>query len=264
MKRSEARLPLSVVVALCLLLLCAGCERPWHVAVLGDADLGSPGKPVPPVFPRILAAIHEQAPDLVFFTGDLVHGRSLLRADTEEQYRLAAGLLSGLCPRLFVVPGNHDVDGAGGRETFEAHFGRTPWAFGHRGWRFIGLDTEEPGFRGEIAGEQLRWLQEELGRRKRCRGTVVFLHRPVWPTPLAEGRVRSLPRPELHRLLAGAGVSAVFAGHEHRFHQEVRDGVLYVITGGAGASLLDGAAHHFSLVEIRGRRLDVRDVRPQD
>ena len=255
-------MPVLALLALCILLLCAGCERPWHVAVMGDADLGGPGEPVPSVFPRILAAINEQAPDLVFLAGDLVHGRTVHRAETEEQYGLAAGLLGGVGPRLFAVPGNHDVDGAGGHEVFEAHFGRAPWVFRHRGWRFIGLDSERPGMRGEVGGEQLRWLREQLGLRDENRRTVLFLHRPVWPTPLADGRVRSLPRPELHRLLAEAGVAAVFAGHEHRFREEVRDGVRYVITGGAGAPLLDGEAHHFTLLEIRGRRLDVRPVFP--
>jgi 3',5'-cyclic AMP phosphodiesterase CpdA len=232
------------------------------VAVLGDASLGGPGLPVPRAFPWLIEAVNEKDPDLVFFTGDLVHGRTLFRKDTESQYRLAAGLLRRFRPRFFPVPGNHDVDGAGGREVYEAHFGSVPWVFMHRGWRFIGLDTEAPGLRGEIAGEQLRWLREQLSHQKQNRRTMLFLHRPVLPTHTLEYGLHSRPQPELHHLLVEAGVAAVFAGHEHHFHRQVRGGVLYVITGGAGAPLLQDGNHHFALAEIRGDRVDIRVVSP--
>jgi len=243
-----------------LVLSCAGCDRSWRVAVLGDPSVGDGRAPLPAAFPRVLEAIGEQEPDLVFVTGDLVRGRTLFREDTQAQVRLAEGLLRGLRAPVHAVPGNHDVDGAGGRQLYEERFGKAPWSLVHRGWRFIGLDTEVPGLRGEIAGEQLRWLEERLSRAEQNRRTVIFLHRPVWPTDTREYGLHSLPRPELHRLLAAAGVAAVFSGHEHHFHREVRDGVLYVITGGAGSSLLEDGTHHFVVAEIRGDGLDARAV----
>ena len=115
--------------------------------------------------------------------------------------------------------------------------------------------------RGEITGDQLRWLVEQLSNREENRRTVLFMHRPVWPSPTREYGYHSVPRPALHRLLAEAGVAAVFAGHEHHFHRTTRDGVLYVTTGGAGAPLLQDGCFHFVLAEVRDGTLKVRAVR---
>ncbi len=256
--------PRAWLVLICFLILLAGCQRPWSFAVLGDADIGGPGEAASPVFPRILAAVNEKGPDLVFFTGDLVHGRTLFLADFREQYRQAAGILRDCRAPFHLVPGNHDAEGPGGLEEYLSRFGPVPWVFHHRGWRFIGLNTEMAGRRGAVTGEQLRWLREQLSDRKENRRTVLFMHRPVWPTLTGEYAYHSLPRPELHRLFAEAGVAAVFSGHEHHFHREVRDGVLYVVTGGAGAPLLKGGTFHVVFVEVRDGKLQVRAVRLEE
>ena len=244
-----------------LFALCLGCEQEWHIAVLGDSCVGRPERSVPQEFPRILETINQQEPELVFHTGDLVFGRTLYKADTQKQYRAAEEILKQLRMPLYPVPGNHDAEGAKGMAEYTSRFGDVPWEIRHRGWVFIGLNTEVPGSRGFITGEQLHWLRSRLSERKDNHGTVVLMHRPVWPTKTREHGYHSLPQPELHRLFTEQGVTAVFAGHEHHFHEEVRDGIIYITTGGAGDYLLKGGYYHFVLVKIRNDQLSSRVIR---
>jgi predicted phosphodiesterase len=252
------------LLALCLCLWGAGCDRGWSFAVFGDPALGGPEKTAPPVFSRIVESVNRSGAELVFVTGDLVYGRNLYRAETAAQYRRARDLLSGLRRPVHAVPGNHDLEGPAGFEEYESLFGSVPWVFRHRGWTFIGLSTEGTGTDGCVAGEQLQWLRARLGEQGGRGRVAVFLHRPVWPVPVREQGYHSLPQPELHRALAEARVKAVFAGHEHRFRQEVRDGVLYVVTGGAGPDLAADGCFHFVLVEVRGDAVSPRMVRLEE
>ena len=163
---------------------------------------------------------------------------------------------------LYLVPGNHDLEDAGGREAYQSRFGKVPWIFHHRGWTFIGLNTEAPAARGFITGDQRQWLRTRLSLEEKSHGTVVFMHRPVWPTFTQEYGLHALPQPDLHQLFVGSRVKAVFSGHEHHFHQEVRDGILYVITGGAGATLLQGGEYHFVLAAVSRDRISINKIHP--
>ena len=240
--------------AVCL-FLCLACDRGWSVAVLGDSDIGRAAGGDPPVLSRMVEAINREAPERVFFLGDLVHGRTLLNADKTGQYAEAQKLLKGSKAPVSIVPGNHDVEGPGGLEEFVSRFGAVPWVVEHRGWRFIGLNTEEPGARGAVTGSQREWLERELFRPGGQGRTVVFMHRPVWPAETLEYGLHSLPQPDLHDLFRRAGVAAVLSGHEHHFRREGRDGILYVTTGGAGATLLEGGDYHFVRLSVRGDQI---------
>jgi len=245
---------------LLLLLILAGCDASWTFAVLGDAGPADPDDPPSPILRAAIERINNSPSQLVIFAGDLIHGRTLFAADTRRQFTQAHEVLGRLRPRLLLVPGNHDVDGADGPVLFARQFDKTPWIVTHRGWTFIGLSTEEPGLHGALSAIQREWLTAQLRLLKKRGRTVIVLHRPPWPTLNEQHRLHSLPQPELHRLFVEWNVTAVFSGHEHQFHQEIRDGVRYVITGGAGADLLEGAAHHFTLAHARGRRLTVEPI----
>jgi len=244
-----------------LLFLAAGCGKQWSFAVVGDNRSDSAHERAPEVFSRIIGAINETDADLLIHLGDLIRGACLTAGETRRQFADVSSILGGARARLLVVPGNHDMNGAAADAEFERAFGKTPWVRAHKGWTLIGLSTEQPASRGLITGEQLRWLRERLAERRKKGRTVVFMHRPVRPTPAPGGRFRSIPQPGLHRIFVEQGVNAVFAGHEHHFHSETRDGVLYVITGGGGSALLPGGFHHFTSVRLKGDALSVKPIR---
>lgn len=245
---------------LLLLLLVAGCEPAWSFAVFGDSSPAGKDDPPSPILCTAVERINESPAQLALFTGDLIRGRTLVAADTRRQFAQAHGALTRLRPRLLIVPGNHDVDGAQGAALFAERFGAAPWVVTHRGWTFLGLSSEEPGRHGALSAGQHQWLTAELARRATKDRTVIVIHRPIRPTLNPEHRLHSLPQPDLHRLFVEQGVTAVFSGHEHHYHREMRDGVLYVITGGAGAALLPEARHHIVMAHTRGKRLIVQPL----
>ena len=66
-------------------------------------------------------------------------------------------------------------------------------------------------------------------------------------------------------LMAEHDVAYVFAGHIHAYSEQTRDGTMYVITGGAGASLYDtdhpNAFYHYVQVTIAGTEVSTKVVR---
>jgi predicted phosphodiesterase len=66
-------------------------------------------------------------------------------------------------------------------------------------------------------------------------------------------------------LMSEQGVDYVFAGHIHAYAQAERDGIVYVVTGGAGAPLYRGghpqAFHHYLRVTVRGEEVAIEVVK---
>lgn len=59
-------------------------------------------------------------------------------------------------------------------------------------------------------------------------------------------------------------VTMVFAGHEHLYLRKTVDGIVHVITGGAGAPIYgdekDGGFHHYVLVSVDGESVRAETV----
>ncbi len=127
------------------------------------------------------------------------------------------------------------------------------------------MNTELPGQRARIVGEQLAWLETELQRPFRYK--FVFLHEPLFPAVYLHGLDRHKEaRDRLHRLFVQTGVSLVVAGHDHLYDRRVRDGITYVIAGGGGGQLAffvnNGNFYHY-IVATRGNdgySFTVRDI----
>ena len=66
-------------------------------------------------------------------------------------------------------------------------------------------------------------------------------------------------RDALHRLFVQSAVDIVFAGHEHTYKRLDKDGVRYVVTGGAGAPLYS-AFNHFMLIDVNGKQIAAKIV----
>ncbi|KJC63749.1 phosphodiesterase [Agreia bicolorata] len=84
------------------------------------------------------------------------------------------------------------------------------------GLRVITLDTSVPGYHhGELAREQLEWLREQLAVSA-PHGTILSLHHPPIPSPVAYMQVLELQRQhELAEVVRGSDIRAILGGHLH-------------------------------------------------
>lgn len=262
----------------CLLLMAIGSQaadpgppglpsiptgQPFTFAVFGD-NRGDDTGQQPPAFLQVLKALEDEAPALVLDTGDMIYGHSSDEGRVREQWRIYREEI-GRARRapIFHVPGNHDIWDEPSARIYRELWGPTYYAFDCGNARFVGLDTETA--RGRLGEEQLRWLEQQLESSGQ-RNVFVFLHRPLFPVDGAIGSsLDEYPseRDRIHSLFVRnhAIIRGVFAGHEHLYSFQERDGVPYYISGGGGAPLYMapelGGFHHFILVHVMGHRVEM-------
>ena len=199
----------------------------FRFAVFGDTHHGA-------AFDRIIEEIRRQNVDFALACGDLVDlGGG--REGAVNYIRLAAqaGAFFRSMP-VWPVMGNHDVDSRwtndvwNGFANFTAFFGVKPYyAFTFRNATFLVLSWMLPD------EAEMAWLADQLATR----GTehlFVAAHYPLLRPGEVDGSPLAL---ELRRLFAAHGVACHFSGHAHIYHRTRRDGVTYLISGGAGCDI---------------------------
>jgi 3',5'-cyclic AMP phosphodiesterase CpdA len=121
-----------------------------------------------------------------------------------------------------------------------------------------------------IMGAQYTWLKNDLSKASgTAKHIFVFLHEPAYPVSLHIGSsLDAYPndRDRLMALLKQYHVDALIAGHEHLYDYGVHDGVVQIISGGAGAPLYPsphgGSFYNYLLITIDGDRAFLSVVRP--
>ncbi|MBN1673882.1 MAG: metallophosphoesterase [Kiritimatiellae bacterium] len=221
----------------------------------------------------IVAQILQQDPMFALLLGDLVDdGR---RAEGwEDFFRIE----SALARRAALYPVRGDNDHAGGDGVGPRYFpalARAPYHFEWGGVHFFGMcawDTRGAQPRSELdaTSDQIRWLERELAREEvqKAPFRIVFTHDPVY---ISRGRSSEVLRRHWAPLFERYRVDVVFASW-HLYERSVRNGVQYVISGGAGAELIfqeadpgypaiaDANRHHFCLVDVAAGSLALSAV----
>lgn len=194
--------------------------RPILLAQLSDLHVGAAWEGVDPL-PRLERAIEAvrslpNPVDAVLVSGDLADDGS------EESYRLARRLLDRLAAPVHVLPGNHD-DRARIRAAFELPGdGDEPvdYTVEIGELRLVILDSSVPGQDpGAFDPEQLRWLDDELGRESE-RPTILAMHHPPLTTGVPEWDAINLVASERQALAEVVArhpqLRAIVGGHLHR------------------------------------------------
>ena len=206
--------------------------------------------------------------EFVVIGGDFIHGYS---KDMKVVNRMWDDF--DRATRYFEIPvvpvvGNHDIQDRQSEAVYHRRIGPTVFSWDYKGCHFIALDSEVVGKIDKIADAQLAWLKADLERAAGARRIFVFLHKPLWRFGPKERVLQNPWNKDVHALLAAAGVDTVFAGHDHEYlRYPTRDGVNYVVTGGAGAETrggeLEGGFFHFLIVTVKGNTSAYEVITPR-
>jgi len=161
----------------------------------------------------------------------LIHMGDMVQNGTEQEFVEFAQFMSDFNTPFYPVPGNHDTpDGL--LTAFLKHSGAPAprYSFDYGPVHVSIIDTSSGSALGELA-----WLASDLDTTDQPI-KVVALHYPPFD-PAGTGHIMQTGNDDLMDLMREKGVRIVFAGHIHTYDQAERDGVRYIITGGAGAPL---------------------------
>lgn len=194
--------------------------KPVLLAQLSDLHIGAnwAGVDPRPRLEQVIEAVLElpNPVDAVVVSGDLADDAS------EASYAVVRELLGRFDAPVHVLPGNHD-NRARLRDAFELPgTGEDPVDYVAEvgELRLVLLDSNVPGQDpGAFDPEQLRWLDQELGREPE-RPTILVMHHSPLATGIREWDEINLVAAERDALAAVIGrhpqVRAIAGGHLHR------------------------------------------------
>ncbi|MDH3365863.1 MAG: metallophosphoesterase [Thermoplasmata archaeon] len=144
---------------------------------------------------------------------------------------------------VYTTAGNHDVKNDGFQE-YAARLGPSQYIFDYGVLRIAVVDSSDLN----ITEEQIEWIRDGFdGASKKIVATHVPAYDPF-------GTNHTLLPESCERVLAfieSEDVDALFAGHIHAFNHTALAGTDFVISGGAGATMLQGE-HHYVNVTVQG------------
>ena len=228
-------------------------DETWSFIVFSDLQQGYG------VFSHLAMNINnlEPTPCAAFCCGDI-----MLRSANEAEWLSFNNCTESIRQKMpqFIARGNHDGNDSVS-EVLLHQYGhitadRFYYTHSEKNTFFIILDTYERGLEGAILGDQFAWLEHQLDSvslESSINHIFIFMHQPLYPQGKHKGEdLRNAD--ELHQLfLKHKKICAVFSGHDHMFNKYIRDGMIYITTGGGGGVLYSGYGgdyHHFLKVSF--------------
>jgi len=230
-------------------------------------------------FESAITKINELNPDFVISGGDNIAdalGQPFERADL--LYTKYKNIIKKLNMPIFNVIGNHDVFGVQkksgvesihpeyGKKMFTRRLNKTHYAFDHKGWHFIVLDSvlidPEGSYFGGVDMEQRDWLKDHLQSIDPEIPIIISMHIPFFSiVPQMDKRFKKEVftvnnSVQVLDIFKDHNLKAVLQGHVH-YHEVIEAGGIHFITGGAicGAwweGSHKGVEEGFLLLEIKG------------
>ncbi|MHB1000365.1 MAG: metallophosphoesterase family protein [Armatimonadota bacterium] len=267
------------LILLLIMLFIAGCgggsnstipsANQFKFAVMGDNRPVSNSGLQPAVFTKVLESIKSSNAKFAVNAGDCIGSSS--DEDVSALYDAYSDMIQSLYgAKVYLAVGNHDIEESSRRQSFfKDKLGALYYSFDFLNSHFIVLDSEIIDQQAKIIGDQLTWLKDDLRTSSDAAHVFVFIHRPLYPADGHIGRCMDMypaERDALHKLFVDNKVDIVFSGHEHIFYDKNKDGVRYIITGGAGSPLYEsvdgtGMFHHYVLIHVNGDKLDLEVIR---
>jgi 3',5'-cyclic-AMP phosphodiesterase len=225
------------------------------IAQLSDIHIGG-GRYHEELLQAAIGEINQLGPDLVVVAGDVTD------EGYPDQFAAAKERLEKIeCPRLVMVPGNHDA-----RHVGYLHYEQT---FGPRDSRLrltadgtevalVAVDSSKPDLdEGEIGREHYGWIEEGLRGAADLR--IFVCHHHLMPIP-GTGRERNqvLDAGDVLSLLRHAHVDLVLSGHRHVPFVWPVAGMFLVHSGTVSTLRTRGFPHPaYNLIRVAEERISV-------
>ena len=203
---------------------------------------------------QIVTTANLHRPDFIFHCGDLTP------FGQENQYQAIKTVLDQSIVPVYATIGNHDLKDGGGA-LYEEYFGSSTYSFDRGPAHFTVFNTSS----GDITSQEFSWLEQDLTKTE-AEFRFVFTHIPPFDPRTGENHslINLTSSTQLMSLFEEHEVDVVFTGHIHMYNETTINGVRYVITGGAGASLYadedSGGIYHYMNVTLNEDGLTLETV----
>jgi predicted phosphodiesterase len=203
---------------------------------------------------QIVATANLHRPDFLFHCGDLTP------FGQENQYQAIKAVLDQSVAPVYTTMGNHDLKDGGG-VLYQEYFGSSTYSFDFGPAHFTIFNTSS----GYVSSQEFAWLEQDLTQTE-AEFRFIFTHIPLFDPRNGENHTlfNTTAGTQLMSLFETHEVDAVFAGHIHMYNETVENGVRYVVTGGAGASLYaeaeNGGIYHYMNVTLDDSGLTIEPV----
>jgi len=209
-------------------------------------------------FKQAILSVDSIKPDFVITGGDLIMdalGQRYSMADS--LYDLYIETIKALKMPVYNTIGNHEIYGiysrSGadsnhpeyGEKMFESRIGKSYYAFDHKGWKFMVLnsieDTGSDRYIGLIDNAQMEWIKAELKNMDKKTPIVISTHIPFLTantqkyggtTVANDSSTVVYNAKEVLDLFKGHNLKLVLQGHLHTIECIYIDGI-HFLTGGA-------------------------------
>lgn len=204
------------------------------------------------VWADMVAGLQARAPDLLLFSGDAVTIGSL--QDEWEEFFTAGEPLLATTP-LVSAHGNHDLNSVNYYAQLAMPGDESTFGFDY-GPAHVVVANDSPPLSADLAGRIAQFLDDDLAAHPTAPWKLVTHHRPAYSASLNHGSDATLqaewvPIFDRHR------VDVVLNGHDHDYERthplrsgatvaSPADGTVYVVSGGAGATLYDNGLQPFT------------------
>jgi 3',5'-cyclic AMP phosphodiesterase CpdA len=259
-----------IAFAVIFLFFCS-CKSEFSFVQLSDPQLGfiSDNKGFAEetaLYEKAVEKINGLKPVFVVITGDLVNDMK-----NQSQWDEFRRITAKLKPKVYIVPGNHDLGheiSQDDLEEFKGMFGTDRFAVGYKNNRFIGINSnliksEVPA----LENEQLAWLQEQLAAAKGSKHIIIFCHHPFFIKDPAEPEQYFNIKPETRArylaLFEQNGVNAIFAGHLHENAEASYHNILMITTSSVGKQLGDDKPG-FRLVTVKKDKIEHKYIQIEE
>ena len=244
----------------------------YQYVVLGDNRDGYD------TFGQIIEQTNGKDPVFVIDNGDLVF------SGKPNQYRLFDKAVSASSATLLTTLGNHDIRG-NGRDTYTMLYGPAYYSFDFADNHFVFLDSSRGWAEKQaISDEQYVWLENDLVKSQ---GKKIFVISHIPPHDPRNGTTNNeipnlinevksgkswleqklnnyfenknmnhgfqdpVEAEKFEKLMSAYHVDTVYLSHIHSYLEYTKDGVRYLISGGAGAELLtQNSYYHYMIANI--------------